>query len=1243
MLTLALSENSLTSLPDALAGLKSLRVLDLRHNKLNEIPDVVTKVFPSFSLTTLNSGVGASEKMGSGTRARPLLVVHNLMLDVPGAKQLVAHNLMLDVPGAGLLMVHSSFCNAVVSSTPDTSWPPVVFGVEVVWSSSFSALSTEVASRYNNLSSSTCALRSRRENTYDTKIVHWVNVPRPLGFFQATSILITCFGGVVVVLSSTAEDGEIEVRISVGYTFVQVYKVMASIRLAIKEEALSNFYGRSYNGQSVFLPENMAIREQKYCRVEGAREEIVAKHLNTLQAITGTPKMNNMVVLDYIDIPFYKLRTASHSAGPSRSSWAPPLTSLPFTPVTIDSPGKAYWLLLPSPLRLNRTCLMCSEVSQALSKAGLWEEGVGSLPEPSFVEAGRMTQDGSLCPLTSESMFEMTPKKNLSGTLQYPRMDLSSPMEHSHYNLEVVGLTRHMPQTRSRLKQVTAKGQAPAAARFGKDYCFVSNNGKTKLVQHGGEWTVTLDSCTSSDQVSCNDSKNFAFSNHRTPQNFNGKDAHPVNWVNNARRSWRVSEQARRFLRSPSEVRCYQNLCYSKFEHARECSMLEGENGPELRVLPVRDSSSKEFVSSLPVSKCFKRFSANDVSTERDYTDPNDISEDQGLNDTSPAPNLTLSTGAIQLDLDVLAYVYLQYFQYELTRAGKERQQSGRHERTKSSHMNDHLFYSLEPNELQTVTQLTEASHTLNYLGFHIDTTTRIPTLTNGFEAHRHIELSTGALKWLTAGLAKLRPAGPEPQGPSEARRHKTPKGLGAQNPTRSRNNPEEVATPQKKRKQKPTPRVSVEAIDDFDRGVTHRAIYGMYDRNEHVTLETLLDVLRANPGPDTASIFEGGRTTLCKLLHEIGFSWQKTNGRKVLMEDVNVAAKRIAFLREHRKLAAENNNFVFLDETWIFFKAILLQVEKLPTKSWRKEEYAAWLTKHDIKFDPSTMKMELMSKALAHKPEKRYKIDEMVHECGHKVLRLPPYHCPFELLWANCKAYYKNHTGRKNHFGGAAVRTPWQEALARVTPENWSRNVGHTERIINDDWAREMKMDVSETQPFIIQLDNNKSDKEEVLVLNFIHEFKSHKNDSVIKQKTSHFSDDLAWRFCQGGYSESGNSRSAVSDVLLKELKCLHLLLVQVEKRDLAVLRIPYNVATFHYLAMLNKNKHLKRAAWNHHRFRLAADQVLSRQLAGRLRAVSCLCRRVEVRASVFVLLIIMGVARASLAPNPIKSKSDV
>ncbi|CAG2056499.1 unnamed protein product [Timema podura] len=64
------------------------------------------------------------------------------------------------------------------------------------------------------------------------------------------------------------------------------------------------------------------------------------------------------------DVPFYKQRAASHSAGPGKSIWAPPLTSPPFTHITIDSPGKACWLLLSSPLTLSRACLKCSEVEE---------------------------------------------------------------------------------------------------------------------------------------------------------------------------------------------------------------------------------------------------------------------------------------------------------------------------------------------------------------------------------------------------------------------------------------------------------------------------------------------------------------------------------------------------------------------------------------------------------------------------------------------------------------------------------------------------------------------------------------------------------------------------------------------------------------------------------------------------------------------------------------------------------------
>nr|CAD7258792.1 unnamed protein product [Timema shepardi] len=95
---------------------------------------------------------------------------------------------------------------------------------------------------------------------------------------------------------------------------------------------------------------------------------------------------------------------------------------------------------------------------------------------------------------------------------------------------------------------------------------------------------------------------------------------------------------------------------------------------------------------------------------------------------------------------------------------------------------------------------------------------------------------------------------------------------------------------------------------------------------------------------------------------------------------------------------------------------------KKLPTKSWRKDEYVAWITKHDIKFDPPEMKMELM----IHPTEIRTSISP-----------------------------------------SSAVELNTTSALA-----NYTTDAG--------DWTREMKKDASETQPFIIQIGNNESDSDE-------------------------------------------------------------------------------------------------------------------------------------------------------------------
>nr|CAD7396347.1 unnamed protein product [Timema poppensis] len=79
--------------------------------------------------------------------------------------------------------------------------------------------------------------------------------------------------------------------------------------------------------------------------------------------------------------PFYKLRTASHSAGPSKSSWALLLTSLPFTPVTIDSPvSRLSYPPDQSPVSRIHLTSLPSHLTTLLSLLDTSLDGWGQIP-----------------------------------------------------------------------------------------------------------------------------------------------------------------------------------------------------------------------------------------------------------------------------------------------------------------------------------------------------------------------------------------------------------------------------------------------------------------------------------------------------------------------------------------------------------------------------------------------------------------------------------------------------------------------------------------------------------------------------------------------------------------------------------------------------------------------------------------------------------------------------------------------
>jgi transposase len=155
--------------------------------------------------------------------------------------------------------------------------------------------------------------------------------------------------------------------------------------------------------------------------------------------------------------------------------------------------------------------------------------------------------------------------------------------------------------------------------------------------------------------------------------------------------------------------------------------------------------------------------------------------------------------------------------------------------------------------------------------------------------------------------------------------------------------------------------------------------------------------------------------------------------------------------------------------------------IEKLPNASWKKSDLQEWLRAKKIIFDDDSGKTELLSLCRQNKPQNtRYVIDELLQEHGHQVLRLPPYHCqynPIELVWGISKQYYDRHIGEHGR-GDETVKKVWGDALAEATPAVWASCVNHTEKLIQDDWAKMVTYDENESR-IIIDLAEDSNDED--------------------------------------------------------------------------------------------------------------------------------------------------------------------
>ena len=347
---------------------------------------------------------------------------------------------------------------------------------------------------------------------------------------------------------------------------------------------------------------------------------------------------------------------------------------------------------------------------------------------------------------------------------------------------------------------------------------------------------------------------------------------------------------------------------------------------------------------------------------------------------------------------------------------------------------------------------------------------------------------------------------------------------------------------------------------DDFDREAIRRAVHDFYLQKSYPTLDKLLCTLREK------DVFQGGRTTLSKVLKSMGFKYKvREDGKRYVYEQPKVIQQRHDYLRRMRRNRQEGRPQVYLDDTWInshaaperiwvdedgsggwkrpsgkgerliilhagialgwvpecgkWFKSktksadyhdemnaqhflewfetqlmpnipphslIILDnakyhntvVEKVPTKSSRKEDMRQWLTRHGIPFNPNDLKRDLLCLIKASNIRTKYKTDVIAEKIGHEVMRLPVAHCelnPIEMAWATVKNYIR--TNNKT-FTMKEAQSLVGQGFCEVTPAKWAKMCEHVKKVEDAFWDKDGLIEDA-IEEFVIRFGPNDSDDE--------------------------------------------------------------------------------------------------------------------------------------------------------------------
>lgn len=161
--------------------------------------------------------------------------------------------------------------------------------------------------------------------------------------------------------------------------------------------------------------------------------------------------------------------------------------------------------------------------------------------------------------------------------------------------------------------------------------------------------------------------------------------------------------------------------------------------------------------------------------------------------------------------------------------------------------------------------------------------------------------------------------------------------------------------------------------------------------------------------------------------------------------------------------LLVPNKSVLVLDQAPYHRKRVETTIN--PTTSWRKQLIIDFLERNNVpkplginQFKEWT-RPKLLNLARQNRIPTKFVVEDLCEKSGKeiKVLWLPPAHCEFnaiELIWAGVKGHISTcNDGSKSV---DQIMTLAEEALARVTPEQWKKCIRHAIKYEERMWERD-------------------------------------------------------------------------------------------------------------------------------------------------------------------------------------------